>query len=306
MSAPSHAWLDGLVPWADATCHVSSLAFKYGAAVFEGIRAYWNPDQEALCIWQLDEHLKRLEYSQRFMRYEEPFAGNDVRDAVIALLRANAFRGNVHITATAFLSGPGQPFVCGPSSLAVTAVERNDYASAGLSVQVSSWRRSPDSSQPQRVKANGNYLNGRLAGVQAKADGYDTALMLTQDGKVSEGPAMCFFMVRNGIAVTPHKQSDILESITRDTMITLLRESGVTVEERAVDRSELVDADEAFFCGTAWEIAPIRSIDHLDLAAGVPGPITEALQARYRALTLGTDASHPEWRTMIRYDDTPV
>lgn len=297
MSNPKFAWCDGIVPWEDATCHVSSLAFKYGAAVFEGIRAYW--DGSNLCIWQLNEHLARLEKGQRFMRFETPFSAEYVADAIKQTLKANEFRANVHITATAFLSGPGQPFLCDPASLAITAMARGDFATDGLRVQVSSWRRASDAAQPQRIKSNGNYLNGRLAAVQARVDGYDTALMLGQDGKVSEGPAMCFFMVRNGVVITPDQQSDILESITRDTMITLLREAGHTVQERKVDRSELAMADEAFFCGTAWEIAPIHSIDGLAMPAGSPGPITQTLRSQFDALTQGTDTSHPEWRTYL-------
>lgn len=298
MTHPKFAWCDGLVPWEQATCHVSSLAFKYGAGVFEGLRAYWNGSE--LNLWQAHEHLDRLEHGQRFMRFDDPFSKAEVLEALMELLRANAFKGNVHITATAFLSGPGQPFLCGPSSLAITAAERNDFMSKGLSVQVSSWRRSSDQAQPQRIKSNGNYLNGRLAAVQARADGYDTALMLSADGKVSEGPAMCFFMVRDGVAITPDRQSDILESITRDTMITLLREDGIKVEERKIDRSELAMADEAFFCGTAWEIAPIGSIDRLDMPAGAPGPITSRLRERFDALTMGRDSAHPEWRTLVQ------
>jgi branched-chain amino acid aminotransferase len=193
MTNPQYAWLDGLVDWNDANCHVSSLAFKYGAAVFEGIRAYWDGTQ--LNIWQLDAHLARLEDGQRFMRFTNPFSANEMREAIKQLLVANAFQDNVHITITAFLSGPGQPFLCDPCSLAITGMARGDYSTDGLNVQVSSWRRSSDSAQPQRIKSNGNYLNGRLAAVQAKQDGYDTALMLGQDGKVSEGPAMCFFMI---------------------------------------------------------------------------------------------------------------
>ena len=299
MSTPQYAWLNGLVPWQDATCHISSLAFKYGAAVFEGIRAYWNEDQQKLYLWQMDEHLERLEYSQHMMRYEDPISKADVGDAVVKLLQANGFRENVHITTTAFLSGPGQPFICTPVSLAITAMARGDYRTDGVSVQVSSWRRSSDTALPQRVKANGNYLNGRLASIQARADGYDTALLLTQSGKVSEGPAMCFFMVRDGVAVTPDKQSDILESITRDTVIKLLRENGTSVEERPIDRSELGLADEAFFCGTAWEIAPIKSIDRLALPSGTSGSVTRALQERFEALTRGDDPAHSEWRREV-------
>ncbi len=302
MAAPEYAWVNGLLKWEDATCHISSLAFKYGAAVFEGIRAYWNAEQEALYVWQLEEHLKRLEYSQRFMRYDRIFTVEEGAAALMELLKANGIKSNVHIAMTAFLSGPGQPYLMGPVSLAVTATARSDDKAGGLNVQVSSWRRAPDSSLPQRVKANGNYLNGRLAGMEAHRNGYDSAIMLTQAGKVSEGPAMCFFMVRNGVAVTPDKQSDILESITRDTVIRLLKEDGIPVEERPIDRSELADAEEAFFCGTAWEIAPIRSIDRLDLGSEAPGPITARLRDRFKAIATGADPDHPEWRTKVDFD----
>ena len=302
MSTPEYAWLDGLVKWEDATCHVSSPAFKYGASVFEGIRAYWNEDQQTLYIWQLDEHLKRLEYSQRFMRFDRIFTVAEGRDALLELLKANGTKSNVHIAMTSFLSGSGQPFVTGPVSLSITATPRSDDKAGGLNVQVSSWRRSPDSSLPQRVKANGNYLNGRLAGMEAKRNGYDTAIMLTQNGKVSEGPAMCFVMIRNGVAVAPDRQSDILESITRDTVLQLLKEDGIPVEERQVDRSELADAEEAFFCGTAWEIAPIRAIDGLELGPEAPGPVVRRLRERFLALATGRDTAHPEWRTKVDLD----
>ena len=301
LSNPKFAWMDGLVPWEDATCHISSLAFKYGAAVFEGIRAYWNSDREELVLWQAGEHLARLERSQHFMRFANPVKSRDALAAIKELLKANATRADVHITVTAFLSGHGQPFVCEPVSLAITAMERPDYTTDGLDVQVSSWRKPSDTALPQRVKANGNYLNGRLASIQARHDGYDTAILLNDRGQVAEGPSMCFFMVRDGIVVTPDSQAGILESITRETLLVILREDNIPVEVRPVDRSELPFATEAFFCGTGWEIAPIKSIDGQTLRHANEQPLTEMLRNRFRELATGNNPSHPEWRVILKH-----
>jgi branched-chain amino acid aminotransferase len=302
MTNPKFAMLDGkVVAWDDATVHVSSVAFKYGSAVFEGIRAYWNTNEEELFVFQLDEHLLRLGFSQKFMRFSEPIGLDGLREGVLELLRANRFKQNVHITITAFISGGGLMTATGPVSFSAIAAPRPpiDSVAKGCSVQTSAWRRTPDTSAPTRVKCNANYQNGRLASLQAAADGYDTALMLNQAGKVSEGPAMCFFMVRDGVLVTPSRTSDILESITRSTLINLAQEMSIPIEERSVDRSELVAADEAFFCGTAWEVTPIATLDRLPVGRGDVGPVTAALGARLMAIASGSTADYPEWRTAV-------
>lgn len=153
---------------------------------------------------------------------------------------------------------------------------------------------------PMRVKANANYQNGRLAVHEAKANGYGAGILLNSAGKVAEGPGMCLFMVRGGVAVTPSITSGILESITRDAVIRLLREElGVTVEEREVDRSELYAADEVFFCGTAWEVTPVTSVDRLPVGDGAVGALTRRLQSLYFAVAKGESALHPEWRTPV-------
>ena len=153
---------------------------------------------------------------------------------------------------------------------------------------------------PVRVKCNANYQNGRLAAVQARADGYDTALLLNSRGKVSEGPGQCFFMVRDGRAITPSTNNDILESITRDSIIQLLpRYCGLEVEERDVDRSELAAAEEAFFCGTAWEVTPILDIDGLAVGTGSIGPIVTRLKDAYFQVTKGEVDDYAEWRMPV-------
>jgi branched-chain amino acid aminotransferase len=271
---PKYIFLnDELVPWEDAKVHVSTVAFKFGTAVFEGLRGYWNEDHQQMYLFQMDAHMRRLEYSQKFMRFEQVFDGAYVREKTIELLRANEFRATVHSMATVFVEGFGGPAVSGPVGLAITAATRGGpgQLEEGCTAQVSSWQRVADNAMPMRVKCNANYQNGRLAGMQARADGYDTAILLNARGKVSEGPGMCFFMMRDGVASTPHTSSDILESITRSTVIDLLRESGVEVQERDIDRSELAAADEAFFCGTAWEVTPVTAIDRLKVGDGEVG-----------------------------------
>ena len=302
MDKPKYIFLnDEIVPWEDAKVHVSTAAFKFGTAVFEGLRGYWNEQREQMYLFQMDAHMQRLEFSQKFMRFEKIFDGAYVAEKTIELLRANEFRTTVHAMTTVFVDGFGGPTVCGPVGLAITAAERGGpgLLGTGCTAQVSSWQRVPDNAMPMRVKCNANYQNGRLAGLQAKADGYDTAILLNSRGKVSEGPGMCFFMMRNRVVSTPHTSSDILESITRSTVLELLQEAGVQTQEREIDRSELAAADEAFFCGTAWEVTPVTEIDKLKVGEGVVGPMVRDLQERFFAIARGESADHPEWRTPV-------
>jgi len=299
---PKYIFLnDEIVPWEEAKVHVSTVAFKFGTAVFEGLRGYWNEQQKQMYLFQMDEHMHRLEYSQKFMRFERIFDAAYVTEKAIERLRANEFRTTVHSMTTVFVDGFGGPTVCGPVGLAITAAPRAESAllKNGCTAQVSSWQRVADNAMPMRVKCNANYQNGRLAGLQAKADGYDTAILLNTRGRVAEGPGMCFFMIRDGVVSTPHTSSDILESITRSTVLELLREAGVETRERDIDRSELAAAEEAFFCGTAWEITPVVAIDKLKVGAGEVGPVVRELQERFFSIATGESGDHPEWRTPV-------
>jgi len=288
------------VPWSDAKVHIYAPAVKYGAGVFEGICAYKTPD--GMSVFRLKEHLARLEYSQRVMRFERIFTADDLTEPVLEVVRRNGFTETVHIRPTVYVDGIGEAGAPGPIGVAVTAVERKRTANTetGCRVQVSSWQRISDLSMPTRVKAHANYNNSRFATTQARQDGYDTALMMNAKGQVAEGPAMCFFMVRDGKVVTPTVTSSILESITRDTVLTLCREElGLETVERDIDRSELYAAEEAFFCGTAWEVTPIREIDGLAVGAGEPGPVVRNLQTAYFDLVEGRVADKRGWRTPV-------
>lgn len=295
-------YLDGeFVAWNDAKIHVFSPAVKYGAAVFEGIRGYWNTETETMYLFRLEEHMRRLELSQRIMRFSRIVPAETMMDATIELMRRNGFRSSVHIRPTVYVGGFGESNAQEPVGTFVTAIARDTpkKVQTGVRAQVSSWQRIADNVMPARAKANANYNNSRYAGIQAAKDGYDAAIFLNSRGKLSEGQGMCLFLIRNGIAVTPSVTSDILESITRDTVIRLLRDQGVEVQERDVDRSEFFDASEAFFCGTGAEITPIVNVDGDAIGAGTPGEVTRALQTAYFDLAFArTDADHA-WLTAV-------
>jgi branched-chain amino acid aminotransferase len=202
----------------------------------------------------------------------------------------------------AYVEGTGLMSTTGPAGFTAAAMPRDKpkFAETGMSLGVSSWHRLSDNASPPRIKSTANYHNARLAALQAKADGYDGALMLTADGRVSEAPIACFFMVRDGRLITPSTSSGILESITRATIITRWRElTGAEVEQRDVDRSELYFADEAFLCGTGQEILPVTMIDRLRVGDGGIGPVTQRVREDYFNIVRGLVPDHPEWRTLV-------
>lgn len=295
-------YIDGeFLPWDEARVHVFSPVVKYGAAVFEGIRGYWNDQKGKMYLFRLREHMERLELSQRIMGFERVVPAEEMMQATIELIRRNDFRSSVHIRPTVYVGGDGESYARGPVGSFITAVRRGTpkKVTEGSRAQISSWRRISDSVMPARAKSNANYNNARYAGMQAQRDGYDAAILLNDRGKVSEGQGMCLFIVRNNVAITPSITSDILESITRDTVIDLLRAKGVKVEEREVDRSEFFAASEAFFCGTGAEITPIVEVDRVPVGEGKPGPLTVALQEAYFDAAFGRVDDTNKWLTEV-------
>ena len=295
-------YLDGeFVPWNEATIHVFSPLAKYGAGVFEGIRGYWSERRGKMLLFRLREHMERLELSQRIMRFGEIVPADDMCAATLELVRRNCFRTSVHIRPTVYVDGEGGSSARSPIGTFITAVPRGTpkRVDEGCTAQISSWERISDRSMPARAKANANYNNARFAGIQAGIDGYDAAILLNSRGKVAEAQGMCLFLIRDGVAVTPSVTSDILESITRDTVQTLLREMGIDTRERDVDRSEFFAASEAFFCGTGWEITPINSIDGAPIGGGRPGEVTQRLQIAYFDLVKGVSGDRRGWLSAV-------
>jgi branched-chain amino acid aminotransferase len=290
-----------LIAWEDGRIHPHALAVTYAATVFEGIRAYRHPRTGAYSVFRLDEHLARLAQGVKIMRFDDPPPTSQLRADVLRLIPANQPDDDVYVRLQVLVEGPGTQATRGPCGWTVVAIprERSPGWGKGLAVGVSSWLRLSDNSSPPRVKAVANYHAGRLATLQARADGYDAAILLNAQGKVSEAAAACLFIRRGGVLITPTVTSDILESVTRDTVIAIAREMGHAVEEAPVDRTELYIADEVFLCGTGQELVPVTSVDRLPVGDGTPGRVTLALQARYEALVRGTVADHPEWRTPV-------
>jgi branched-chain amino acid aminotransferase len=297
-----YLYLNGeLVPYADARIHVQSGAVKFGGSVFEGLRAYWNSAQEELYVFRLQEHIDRLYGSMRLMRMEQTFTREEVSRSILDVLRRNGVREDVHIRQTAFIEGDGDLDATGPIGLAVDARPRKVTAKPGIAACVSSWSRIADTAMPPRIKCSANYQNSRLAMLEARTNGYEGALLLNSRGKLAEAPGACCFILRGGVPITPPVTADILESVTRATLLELFRtELGQPALEREVDRTELYLADEVFLCGSGWEITPVVSIDRLPLGDGVqPGPVTRAIQACYFAVVRGEKPAYRRWLTPV-------
>lgn len=301
----STLWWDGkLTPWADATIHVTQIGTASVSSVFEGIRAYLNPQTNELNVFRLGAHLKRFLQSIRLVRLECDYTLDDLRDAVVSLVRDNNPERDVYIRPFAYAES--RTFGMATSTLAHVIIHVTDWDSklktdSVSHSTVSSWTRLSDNQMAPRIKASANYLNSRYASEEAKRNGYDHAILLTPQGKVAEGPGMCLMLVRDGKIITPSVTSGILESITRETAIQLAREAlDVQVIERDVDRTELYTADEAFFCGTGIEVVPIVTIDRMKLGDGKPGVISQKMQDCYHDVVRGIETRYGEWRTIVR------
>jgi len=301
---PQFLWVEGkLVAWNDATIHLTKLGLAGVSSVFEGIRAYTNPETHKLYIFRLDEHLERFAQSIRLMRMKQHFSNAQLRDGLLEVLRVNNCTEDVYIRPFAFIEA--NMFGVAPDADARIVISTKPMPSRLQSGKVShmcvsSWSRITDNVMPPRVKASSNYLNSRLASEEARRNGYDGALILNPNGKVAEAQGACVMIVRDGKIVTPSVTSGILESITRATLIQLCREVlNIEVVEREMDRTELYIANEAFLCATGAEITPIASIDRFTFGDGNIGPITRQLINLYHDLLRGIDSHYNEWRTQV-------
>ncbi len=302
MSTARYLYLNGkLVPEAEALIPAHSAAVKYGTSVFEGLRAYWNERQRELYVFRLGEHIDRLYQSLRMMRMEHTFTREQLAASILDTLRKNDYREDVHVRQTAYVEADAGMDATGPVGLAVGARTRYESNKAGIAACVSSWIRIADGSMPPRIKCSANYQNGRLATLEAKMNGYGGALLMNSRGKLAEAPGACCFVVRRGVPITPPVTADILESVTRATLLELFRkELGREPVERDIDRTELYGADEAFLCGSGWEITPLLSVDRLALGDGThPGPLTKAIQDCYFAVVRGEKPAYHDWLTPV-------
>lgn len=289
-----------LVPYAEATTHLLTPAVKYGALVFEGLRAYWNADSDELYVFRLAEHFDRFRRTLRAVQFDADYSEDVLIGMVRQVLRANEVRDDVHLRVSAYVEGTGLYDAVGPVSIMCAAYGRasEPLESKLTEAGVVSWRRISDASMPPRLKVAANYHNARLGALEAKGHGYDEPIFLTDAGHIAEGAGSCLMIVRDGQLLTPAVTDGILESVTRRTLIDLARENGIPVVERHVDRTELYFCDEAFFCGTGVEILPMRSVDRAPLPEA-PGPITRTLWSSYEDVVRGRNAAHCEWLTTV-------
>ncbi len=303
---PEYIWWNGeRRPWDDCTIHVTELGWSTVGAVFEGIRAYAGDNADELYIFRFREHLERLERSMRLVRLTLEYGLEELTAATVDLLRVNEVREDTYIRPLAYAretSGKRFAQIANDAALLINTSPMASHLKTGLTqtAKVSSWRRISEDVMPPRVKNISNYRNSQLAGMEARLDGYDTAILLNHQGKVSEGPGACVMLVLGDQVITPDVGSGILESITRDALLKLCREVlGLKVVERAVDRTELYLADEVFTCGTAAEVTPIVNIDKYAVGNGEIGPVTRALEGAFDDVLRGRDARYGHWRTPV-------
>lgn len=290
-----------LLAFEDAKVSITAPGLTFAATVFEGLRGYWNEEKQELFVFRLDDHLERLANSMKLLRFDAPPTLENMRTHLLDDIRANDYREDVYVRIQAFIDDWGEMKAKGPVSTSIVTYPRPRVSAylTGQDFAVSSWRRLDDNASPPRAKAAGNYVNSRLAGLEAQENGYDGAILLTAQGTVSEGPGGCIFLVRDGILITPGVTSGILESITRESILTMADESGQATEVRDVDRTELYIADEIFYCGTGQEIMPILSVDRQPAGEGKRGKITKNMQALFEAQVRDIAQEHAEWRTPV-------
>ena len=292
-------WMDGrLVDFADAQVHVLSHTLHYGVGVFEGIRAYATTRGPA--VFRLKEHVERLFDSAKCYHLILPYSPKEVEQAILETQAANAVLPS-YIRPLVYRGEPalGVKNLKGKVSLAIAAIPAKKYlgpgSDGGVRAKISPFRKPPSEALPAYAKASGNYLSGYLAGTDATQDGYDEAILLDAKGFVSEGTGENIFVVRRGKIYTPGPESDILMGVTRDAVLRIATDLGYLVLERPISVGQLLSADEAFFCGTYAEVAPIKEVGHMAIGTRVPGPITqEIMRVFYRAIK-GDEPKYADW-----------
>ncbi len=291
-------WLnDNIIDVNDARIPVLAPTAQFGLNVFEGIPGYWSEEKKQLFVFRLDDHYARLMRSAKLLEIDCPYTKEQMKQALVDIVRASGYREDISIRQTLFVEGFGSWGSSEPVGMFVAPIPRKktsaEYNKNGLKVGVSSWRRISDTMISPRIKCGANYINSRVGQREALRNGYDTCLFLNEHGKVSEGPGSCFFMVKDGKFVTPLLTDSVLESITRDTVLRLAEEVlHIPVEERHIDRTELYTCDEAFLCGSAMEIRPIVSIDRY----GIEGhKLTEHLHQIYLETVRGQRKEYGRW-----------
>lgn len=297
-------WRDGkLVSWGDATIHVMSHVVHYGSCVFEGVRCYETPNGGA--IFRAREHARRLFDSCKIYRMPLSYSIEELVQAMVETVAGNDLR-ECYIRPLVIRTGQGMGVhgAAAPIEVFIVAWKWGTYlgkegVERGVDARVSSWRRPAPDTFPMMAKAGGNYLNSQLSKIEARDDGYAEGVMLDAFGYVAEGSGENLFAVRDGVMYTSPMSTSILPGITRDSVIRLGLDLGYEVREQTMPREFLYIADELFFCGTAAEVTPIKSIDRIQVGTGKPGPVTRAIQEEFTGISRGQIADRHNWLTQV-------
>lgn len=301
MAVPNFAYFKGkIVPYSEAKIGVMTHALNYGTAIFGGVRGYWNEEEEELFIFRLQDHLKRLYNSARMMVMDMPVSPEELQNAILELIQKEGHRQDVYIRPMAYFADEiiGVKLHDLQTELTVFSVPFDKYVSndTGAHVTFSSWRRVDDNMIPARAKVAGAYVNTAFIKTDAVRAGFDEALVLTADGHISEGSAENIFMMRDGVLYTPPITDNILEGITRRSVMELAeQELGLKVVPRSIDRTEVFICDELFMTGTAAQVTAITKVDHRSVGDGKMGPLTAKLRKLYDDAVRGRLPQFRHW-----------
>ena len=301
MPLPRHAFFRGhIVPYSEARIGVMTHALHYGTAVFAGIRAYWNDEEGELFVFRPRDHFRRFLESAHLIGMELPHSEESLTAALIELLRAELFREDCYARPLAFYADEqlGVRLHGLTPEVTIMSMPYGRYLDneESLHLTISAWRRVEDNMIPARGKIAGSYVNSALAKSDAQRAGFDDAILLTQSGHVSESSAANVFLVRNGVVITPGITDDVLEGITRRTVLELAqKEMGLSVVERTVDRTEIFLADEMFLCGTGVQIGAVTRVDQRAIGAGRMGPVVTELRRLYFDVVRGRRREYRHW-----------
>jgi branched-chain amino acid aminotransferase len=301
VSLPSFVFINGrVVPYSDVKFGVLTHAMNYGTAVFGGLRAYWNDEEKQLFVFRPQDHFRRFLQSAKLLCMDLPLSGDDLLKGLIELIRTEGHKEDLYIRPLAFYSdeiiGVKVHDLHAEASIVVLPFGAYNKNEDNMHVTVSSWRRIDDNSIPARGKIAGAYVNSAFIKTDAVRAGFDEALVLNADGHISEGSAANFFLLRNGVLSTPPITDNVLEGITRRTVIQLIRdELRMEIQERQIDRTEIYLAEEMFFCGTGAQISAITRVDHRPVGAGRMGPITARLRDMYFDIVRGRMPKYRDW-----------
>lgn len=305
MNYCEYAFFQGkVVKTIDANVPIMTNALQYGTAVFGGIRGYYNTDKKFLSVFRIDDHYKRFLNSLKILGVNLKYSAKDLREITLDLVKRNKPKIDVYFRPFAYAGNTNLSPNLQESPVfdfALYMMPLGDYLPThkGLNVKVSSWTRISDNMIPSRAKITGGYINSALARKEANENGYDEAIFLTTEGHVAEGSAENLFMVRDGVLVSSAKSDDILEGITRRTVLQLAQDLKIPVEERSIDRSELYICDELFFSGTGVQVSWISSVDKRQVGNGKRGSITEKLQNLFFEVVRGNNKKYSNWCTKI-------